>query len=243
MLPDIGQSDKNRTITMSKECKSQYLTYTFCFLIYTCLNINCIFPKNWQNRKHEKVRNIAIFASGTGSNAKKIVEYFEKNDQIQVVLIASNRAKAPVLQMAKDFGIDTLKLDRTTFYQTESILGQLQQYKVDFIVLAGFLWLVPNYLVKAYDKRMVNIHPALLPKYSGKGMYGINVHQAVKDAGDEESGITIHLVNEQYDEGSIVFQARCTIDAGDTPTDIAKKVLKLEHRHFAPVIEDLVSAS
>ena len=188
------------------------------------------------------MKNIAIFASGTGTNAKKIVEHFEKNDDIQVVLIASNRAKAPVLQMAASFGIDTLILDRTTFYKTETILDQLRQYEIDFIVLAGFLWLVPTYLVNAYEKRMVNIHPALLPKYGGKGMYGMHVHQAVKNAGDKESGITIHFVNEKYDEGSIVFQAQCVVTPQDTPADIAKKVQKLEHRHFAPVVEELVNA-
>ena len=190
--------------------------------------------------KIKTVQNIAIFASGTGSNAKKIVEYFENNDQVNVVLIVSNRADAPVLQMAKDHGIETLKLKRTAFYETEIILDQLQQYSTDFIVLAGFLWLIPAYLVKAYEKRMVNIHPALLPRYGGKGMYGMNVHKAVKNAGDRESGITIHFVNEQYDEGDIIFQARCELTPEDTPADIAKKVQGLEHLHFARVIEELV---
>lgn len=187
------------------------------------------------------MKNIAIFASGTGTNAKKIVAYFAENDQVRVSLIISNRATAPVLQMARKAGIDTLVLDRVSFYGSEGVLGDLRRNQIDFIVLAGFLWLVPSYLVRAYDQRIINIHPALLPKYGGKGMYGMHVHQAVKASGDRESGITIHYVNEKYDDGSIIFQARCPINPEDTPEDIAGKVQQLEHRHFAPVIEELIN--
>jgi phosphoribosylglycinamide formyltransferase-1 len=184
--------------------------------------------------------NIAIFASGTGSNARKIVEYFANNPHIHVRLIVSNRAKAPVLAMATDHGIATQLLTRQAFYESEDILATLRAYDIDLIVLAGFLWLVPTYLVQAYDRRIINIHPALLPDYGGKGMYGMHVHRAVKAAGEPESGMTIHYVNAQYDEGDIIFQARCALRSEDSPEEIAAKVLRLEHRHFAPTIEQLL---
>lgn len=186
------------------------------------------------------MKNLAIFASGTGSNAKKIIEYFRTNPHIRVRLIVSNKKDAPVLDIARDHNIETLVLNRQDFYRTEQLLQHLQVYAIDFIVLAGFLWLIPDYLVKAFKKRIVNIHPALLPKYGGKGMYGMHVHEAVKAANEMESGITIHYVNEQYDEGDIIFQAKCALDVNDTPEAIAHKVQVLEHRHFAPVIENLL---
>jgi phosphoribosylglycinamide formyltransferase-1 len=188
-----------------------------------------------------KPTNIAIFASGTGSNAKKIIEFFEHNDKINVCLVVSNRKTAPVLEMAKSFGIDTLVIDRSYFYEKEDILIFFNRYLVDFVVLAGFLWLVPKYLVEAFPGRMVNIHPALLPKYGGKGMYGMKVHQAVKEAGEKETGITIHYVNEKYDDGDVVFQASCKVTLDDTPESIQKKVQKLEHRFFPKIIDRLVN--
>lgn len=184
--------------------------------------------------------NIAIFASGTGTNAGKIIEYFKENPNIRVVLVVSNKATAPVLNLADQHGIEKMVIRRRSFYETEGLLGELRKRKVDFIVLAGFLWLIPEYLVRAYEKRMVNIHPALLPKYGGRGMYGMHVHQAVKAAGESTSGITIHYVDEHYDEGSIVFQASCPLEPEDEPEDIARKVQRLEHQHFAPVVEQLV---
>lgn len=184
--------------------------------------------------------NIAIFASGTGTNAGKIIEYFKENPNIRVVLVVSNKATAPVLNLADQHGIEKMVIRRRSFYETEGLLGELRKRKVDFIVLAGFLWLIPKYLVRAYEKRMVNIHPALLPKYGGRGMYGMHVHQAVKAAGESTSGITIHYVDEHYDEGSIVFQASCPLEPEDEPEDIARKVQRLEHQHFAPVVEQLV---
>lgn len=185
--------------------------------------------------------NIAIFASGTGSNARKIIEYFKNKADIDVKLVLSNKSSAPVLDMARSHGISTLTFDRNNFYKTEGLLEQLHQYQTDFIVLAGFLWLVPPYLVRAYTGKIVNIHPALLPKYGGPGMYGRHVHEAVKKAGETESGMTIHFVNEAYDEGDIIFQASCRLQPEDSPEDIAKRVLKLEHEHFAPVIEQLIT--
>lgn len=188
-------------------------------------------------------RHIAIFASGTGSNAKKIIEYFKHNPKVAVSLVVSNKAEAPVLKMAQENGVPALVIDRAFFYQTGSILKIFNQYSIDYVVLAGFLWLVPTYLVRAFEGRMVNIHPALLPKYGGKGMYGMRVHEAVKMAGETETGITIHLVNEQYDDGDIVFQAKCPVEPTDSPDDIAQKIHRLEHRYFPEVIEKLLTGN
>jgi phosphoribosylglycinamide formyltransferase-1 len=186
------------------------------------------------------VDKIAIFASGTGSNARKIIEYFEDHEDIQVVLVVSNKKTAPVLEMAASFGVDQLVIDRTSFYETDALLDTLKDYGVTFIVLAGFLWLIPEYLVKGYPGQMINIHPALLPAFGGKGMYGMHVHRAVKAAGVSKTGITIHHVNEKYDEGAVIFQAVCPVNSDDTPEHIAKKVQRLEHEYFAAVIENLL---
>lgn len=183
---------------------------------------------------------IAIFASGTGSNARKIIEHFQNHNDIQVVLVISNKPGAPVLSMAAEHDIAQEVINRDTFYGTEAILDTLNQHEVTFIVLAGFLWLVPSYLVRAYPERMVNIHPALLPQFGGKGMYGMNVHKAVKAANEAKTGITIHYVNEHYDEGDIVFQATCQLSQDDTPEQIAKKVQRLEHEYYPAVIEHLL---
>lgn len=188
------------------------------------------------------MKHIAIFASGRGSNASKIIDHFEKTKAAKVVLILSNRSDAPVLDLAQSHQIETVVLKRKIFYESTTLLETLSAHQVDWIVLAGFLWLIPSYLVKAYDHKIVNIHPALLPKYGGKGMYGIHVHEAVHAAQEPETGITIHYVNEQYDEGAVIFQASCALSASDQPNDIARKVQILEHQHFAPVIESLIQA-
>ena len=187
------------------------------------------------------MKHIAIFASGTGSNATKIVEYFADNKNIRVSLIVSNKAEAGVLKMAKANDIPTHIISRTDFYKTEDILKRFKAYHVDFVVLAGFLWLIPSYLVESFPHRIVNIHPALLPAYGGKGMYGMNVHRAVQAAGERESGMTIHYVNIKYDEGDIIFQAKTNLLATDTPEDIQKKVLKLEHKHYAELVDEIVT--
>ena len=187
------------------------------------------------------MKNIAIFASGTGSNARKIIEYFQDRPDIAVALLISNKASAAVLPMASSFGIKTLVIDRTGFYHSQDLLEILREYEIDLIVLAGFLWLVPPYLVANYRRRIINIHPALLPKYGGKGMYNHFVHEAVHAAGEKQSGITIHYVNEQYDEGDIIFQATCELEPGDKPDTIAGKVLQLEHTNFPKVIDALLS--
>jgi phosphoribosylglycinamide formyltransferase-1 len=188
-------------------------------------------------------KHIAVFASGGGSNARRIIEHFAGSDEADVALVVSNKADAGVLNIAKEYGIPTLIIQRKAFYETENILDDLREYHIDFIALAGFLWLVPAYLVAAYPDKMVNIHPALLPQYGGKGMYGHFVHEAVKAANETESGITIHYVNTRYDEGSYIFQAKVGLSPEDTPEIIAQKVLALEHRYFPKVIEQLVCHS
>lgn len=185
-------------------------------------------------------RNIALFVSGTGSNARKIISYFQDAEGVNCPLLISNKASAPALAMAEEQGLETMVLDRSDFYESENLLTVLEKYDIHLIVLAGFLWLIPSYLVEAYPNAIINIHPALLPKFGGKGMYGMHVHRAVKAAGEQESGITIHYVNEHYDEGNIIFQARCPLKESDSPEDIARRVQELEHRHFAPVIERLL---
>ena len=196
--------------------------------------------------------HIAIFASGAGTNARKIIEYFEnrttgssvngtetKSAAIKVSLIVCNVPNAGVLEIAKEKGIPSLIINKTDFTAT-GYVESLQNADINFIVLAGFLWKVPEVLVRAYPKAIINIHPALLPKYGGKGMYGARVHEAVITAKEKESGITIHWVNEHYDEGAIIFQAKCSIDANDTAESLANKIHALEHAHFAPTIEKLL---
>ncbi len=186
------------------------------------------------------MKNIAIFASGAGSNARNIIEHLNGHGQMRVALVVSNKPGAGVLAIAEQHGVPTLVIERAGFYQTEALLDELTQHQIDFVVLAGFLWLIPGYLTHAFAQRMVNIHPALLPKYGGKGMYGMHVHEAVNAAGETETGITIHYVNDHYDEGDIVFQAATEVTATDMPTDIEKKVQILEYQHFPTVVEQLV---
>jgi len=187
------------------------------------------------------LKNIAIFASGTGSNAKKIVEHFSNQESIKIALIVSNKATAKVLDMARENNIPTLIINRTDFYQSESLLIDFKKHQIDFVALAGFLWLIPTYLIEAFPNKMINIHPALLPKYGGKGMYGHHVHEAVFKNKEMESGITLHYVNEQYDEGHIIFQAACPVAITDTPSDIARNVLKLEHYYFPRILRSLLN--
>ncbi len=181
--------------------------------------------------------NIAIFASGSGSNAENIIKHFEGSDKARVVLLLANTPKAYALERAKRLGVPSMVFSREDFASEEKILGILDSHSVDYVVLAGFLWLVPSYLTRHFAGRIVNIHPALLPKYGGKGMYGDNVHKAVVAAGERESGITIHKVNEQYDSGDIIAQYKVTLTPGDTPEDVASKVHELEYKYFPAVIE------
>jgi phosphoribosylglycinamide formyltransferase 1 len=182
---------------------------------------------------------IAIFASGSGSNAQKIMEYFKHHPQIEVALVLSNNPQAFVLQRADNFEIPTHVFTRTEFYETDSVVKLLKNLDVDLIVLAGFLWLVPVSLLQAFPNQIINIHPALLPKYGGKGMYGDHVHKAVLANGEAESGITIHFANQHFDEGEIIHQARFKIEPGDTLDSLKLKGQQLEHQHFPKVIETL----
>jgi len=182
---------------------------------------------------------LAIFASGRGSNAEKIIEYFAESDQVSVDLIITNKKKAKVLDLAKQHAIPQYTIaNKATFTKTDSLVSTLREKEITHVILAGFLWLVPGNLIKAFPDKIINIHPALLPNYGGKGMYGINVHKAVKANGDKKSGITIHLVNEKYDDGKHLSQVSCDIETEDSAEAIAKKVLALEHFHYPRVIEE-----
>ena len=186
------------------------------------------------------MRNIAIFASGSGSNAENIIKYFSNKNSVKVALVLSNKREAFVLERAAKHNIPSCFFDRKDFYESDKVIGYLQSYSIDFIVLAGFLWLVPSDILNRFDKRIVNIHPALLPKYGGKGMYGDTVHQAVVANSEKESGITIHYVNQVYDSGDIIFQAKCEIAPGETALSLAGKVHALEYMHFPVIIEKLI---
>lgn len=184
---------------------------------------------------------IALFASGAGSNAEKIILHLKNHPSISVALVVCNKPGAGVLAIAEQNGIPTLLIERERFFRGDSYLPVLQkEYGIRFIVLAGFLWKIPDALVAAYPGRMINIHPALLPKYGGKGMYGMHVHEAVIAAGETKSGITIHFVNEHFDDGETIFQATCPIEPGDTPEMLAQKIHSLEHRYFPGVVERTV---
>ena len=181
--------------------------------------------------------NIAIFASGAGSNAKKIIEV---SSTFQVGLIVCNKPEAEVLNIALRNNIPALIIDKERFFNGDNYLPELKKYRIDFIVLAGFLWKMPATIISAYPKKIINIHPALLPKYGGKGMYGNKVHNAVIEAKETESGITIHYVDELYDHGKIIFQAKCAVSDMDTAETLAAKIHELEHRHYPQVLIDVL---
>ena len=190
-------------------------------------------------QKKEKI-NIAIFASGAGSNAQAILKHFQHHPRIKIALIVTNKTDAGVIKIAEDFKVDVVVISKTILNDEHQMKVILDEHSISFIVLAGFLLLMPFYLIKLFPKRIVNIHPALLPEFGGKGMYGHFVHEAVKNAGATETGITIHFCNENYDEGGIIFQAKCEIDQSDTPDEIALKVHILEHQHYAKQIEKIL---
>ncbi|AEI48745.1 phosphoribosylglycinamide formyltransferase [Runella slithyformis] len=187
-------------------------------------------------------KRVAVFASGSGSNAEKIAEYFANRTDIDITLILSNNPQAGVITRARRLHIPVVLFDRKTFYDTPKVIEILQNERIDLIVLAGFMMLVPEAMVRAFPNKIVNIHPALLPKYGGKGMYGHFVHEAVVAAQESASGISIHFVNERYDEGDIIFQATCPVTPEDTPDDVARKVQVLEHQHYPAVVEKLLNA-
>lgn len=208
------------------------------------------FFKNYLSRMGKKIfgkgstgdqpKRIAIFASGAGTNAKKIIAHFKESYVAEVTLIVCNNPGAGVLNIAADNHIPVVMVNRKSFLTDTVCLDELKLHKIDLVVLAGFLWMIPKYLIEAYPNQIINIHPALLPKFGGKGMYGENVHKAVIDAGEIESGITIHYVDEHYDNGDIIFQATCEVRPEDTPSTLAQRIHALEHEHFPKVIEKII---
>ena len=219
------------------------ITWPFCVLVVSIPLGQYRFFSNYLRRmgRHfkggkKKIR-LALLASGSGSNARAILQHFEQHPSIEVGLILTNKADAGVRAHARAFGVPDLVFDRTAYEAPDSILPILQQHHIQWVILAGFLWKIPDVLVKSYPGRIINIHPALLPDFGGKGMYGIHVHRAVLEAGARNSGITIHEVDGQYDHGTHLFQATCPIFPDDSPETLAARVLALEHRYFAPVIE------
>ena len=184
--------------------------------------------------------NLAVFASGSGSNAENFMQCFSNSD-IKITRIFCNNSQAGVIEHAKNFNIPVHIFDRNEFYDTNSVLKTLKNDSTDYIILAGFLWLIPHYLIQAFEKKIINIHPALLPKYGGKGMYGKKVHEAVIANKETQSGITIHLVDEIYDNGKILFQAFCSIQENDTPEILANKIHDLEYEYFPKVIRDYIN--
>ena len=186
---------------------------------------------------------IAILVSGTGTNAINIIEYFEKNSVADVVLVISNKTDALAVEKAQNKGVKTVVFNNESFKKSGVVLDYLMSQSVDFIVLAGFLIKISNDIIHAYPNKIVNLHPSLLPKYGGKGMYGKRVHRAVIEAQESESGISIHFVNKEYDEGAIIFQAKVNVEKGDSIEVLTKKIQQLEHRFFPKVIEQVISKS
>lgn len=214
--------------------------FTHCFWYGNSLfnrNIHCLLLCAYLCRM--KLTKVAIFASGSGTNAEVMMKRWKSHSNICVELLICNKKEAGVIEKALAHQIKTYLIDKQDVESGE-LLQLLKKHEIDFIILAGYLWLIPNYLIEAYPNKIVNIHPALLPKFGGKGMYGDRVHKAVIDAKEKESGITIHYVNEHYDEGQILFQAHCTVNPNDTPETLAQKIHQLEHLHFAEQIEKIL---
>lgn len=186
------------------------------------------------------IKRIAIFASGTGTNAKNIIKFCEQESQLEVSLLVCNKSKAPVRIIAKEANIPECLINRQSFYDSETLVEILHDHQIDLIVLAGFNWLVPSYLVKAFENKILNIHPSLLPKYGGKGMFGSNVHKAVIQSKEKVSGITIHLVNEHYDEGAIIFQKEYVLEKNETPESLATQIHHLEYACYPLVIKKML---
>lgn len=188
-------------------------------------------------------KRISVFASGSGSNAEMFFQQFKNHPSIEIVSVFTNNKSAGVIERANRFFVPYHVLNRSYWQKGETVIQILEEEQVDFIVLAGFMLLIPQELVSKYNNRIFNIHPALLPKYGGQGMYGMNVHKAVKAAGEKESGITIHFVNEEYDKGEILYQESVDLKSTDTAEDISKKVLAVEHKNYAKVVEKVVLKS
>ncbi|WP_027879413.1 phosphoribosylglycinamide formyltransferase [Mesoflavibacter zeaxanthinifaciens] len=187
------------------------------------------------------MKRVVIFASGSGSNAENLIKFFHNSDNASVVQVLTNNPHAKVLERCKRLKVSALSFNRIAFTQTEDVLNILKSSNPDLIILAGFLWKLPENILKNFPNKVINIHPALLPKFGGKGMYGMNVHEAVVNNKETETGITIHYVNENYDEGAIIFQAKCKVEASDSAEDVATKIHKLEMEHFPKVVDRLLN--
>jgi phosphoribosylglycinamide formyltransferase-1 len=187
------------------------------------------------------MQQIAIFASGAGSNAREIIRHFRNHPTIRISLIVCNKSGAGVLQIAGNEKIPALMLEKENFFRGDAYVQTLKEFGIDFIVLAGFLWKIPDALIKAYPGKIINIHPALLPKYGGKGMYGAHVHESVIAAGEKESGITIHYVDEYYDHGQPIFQTTVAIEPTDTPESLSTKIHQLEHKYYPVILEEILN--
>ncbi len=187
-------------------------------------------------------KKLVIFASGSGTNAENIIKYFNNSGTAEVIAVLSNNKGAKVLKRAYDLGVKALHFDRDAFYNTQEVNHVLKDMKPDLIILAGFLWLFPEHILKSFPDKVINLHPALLPKFGGKGMYGEAVHKAVLEHKEKETGITIHYVNPKYDEGNIIFQDSFEVNPGMTHLDIAKKIHELEYRHLPVIIENLLKS-
>ncbi|XMO88054.1 phosphoribosylglycinamide formyltransferase [Algibacter sp. AS12] len=186
------------------------------------------------------MKRIVIFASGSGTNAENLIKFFHNSDNASVIQVLTNNPHAKVLERAKKLKVSALSFNRIALSQTEDVLNILKASKPDLIVLAGFLWKFPENILNAFPNKVINVHPALLPKFGGKGMYGMNVHEAVVNNKETETGITIHYVNEHYDEGAIIFQAKCDVNPKDSAENVAAKIHELEMEHFPKVIDDLL---
>jgi phosphoribosylglycinamide formyltransferase-1 len=188
------------------------------------------------------MKRIVIFASGSGTNAENLITYFNQKGHARVVLVLSNNPNAKVLERAQRLKVPSLSFNKMAFTETEEVLGTLKAFNPDLIVLAGFLWKFPERILNEFPNKVINIHPALLPKYGGKGMYGMHVHEAVVKNKETETGITIHYVNEHYDEGAIIFHAKCKVSPKDSPENVASKIHELEMEHFPKVVESILFA-
>ncbi|MGY0391103.1 phosphoribosylglycinamide formyltransferase [Bizionia sp. KMM 8389] len=186
------------------------------------------------------MKRIIIFASGSGSNAENLINFFQNNSYAEVTQVMTNNSHAKVLDRAKKLNVSAFSFNRHAFSKTDDVLNILKSLKPDLIVLAGFLWKFPEHILAAYPNQVINIHPALLPNYGGKGMYGMNVHEAVVANKETETGISIHYVNENYDEGAIIYQTKCTVSPDDTAENVAAKIHELEMTHFPKVVESLL---
>jgi len=191
-------------------------------------------------RDQKSAKHLVIFASGAGSNAQRIISYFKGSPLAKVVLIVCNKQGAGVISIAEKENIPVLLVEKERFFKGDAYVPELNDVRADLIILAGFLWKIPNVLIDTYPKRIINIHPALLPKYGGKGMYGQYVHEAIINAGEMESGITIHYVDEHYDNGDIIFQTACPVLESDSSASLAARIHQLEHLHYPVVIEELL---